>query len=585
MKITRFLTLLCLVSLVFVYLACQRDDYGSLPDPPVPAEKVQFSLSGRILDEQQLPVTGAVVKAGNLTASTDLNGNFQIKNVTLDANASFVKVEKVGYFTGSRTFKAIKGSSHFVSIQLIKKNDAGTFSSAAGGSITVPNGGTINFEAGSVINAQNNTPYTGTVTVSAFLLDPTAENFLEIMPGELRGIDENNKQVGLQSFGMMAVEMTGAAGERLQLAPSRSATMKFPIAAAQQASAPATIAFWSFNDTTGLWKQEGMATKQGNEYIGKASHFSFWNVDAPFALVDFKATLKDQDGNPAKRLKTIIKTADDENGPTAYSYSDTVGVIAGLIPAGKKLNLIIMGNCNDVIHTSEIGPFSATTDMGAISITIPANSKVTVTGEILECNGQPLANGFADIGILGRFERAPIVNGVLNYSFNRCGSSDTKASIRITDVVNNIIGGVKEVDVIANSASAGQIKVCDGDLTEYFQYDMDTVSRNFLPPADNVTLNKYDTSYVIYFGMADTSNIISFLFSDNGAGRISTQQLLVVVRKERFINVNALDIVITENGAAGEFVAGTFTGKMKKEDSPDPTEFPISGSFRLKRQE
>ncbi len=95
------------------------------------------------------------------------------------------------------------------------------------------------------------------------------------MPGELRGIDENNKQVGLQSFGMMAVEMTGASGERLQLAPAKPATMRFPIAAAQQASAPATIAFWSFNDTTGLWKQEGMATKQGMNILEKHPTFLF----------------------------------------------------------------------------------------------------------------------------------------------------------------------------------------------------------------------------------------------------------------------------------------------------------------------
>lgn len=582
MKKARILPLLFLASLVFVYIACQRDDYGSLPTPPAPSEKVQITISGRVLDDENLPVTGAVVKAGNLTANTDLNGNFELKNVTIDPNASFVKVEKTGFFGGSRTFKAIKESTHYVSIQLIKKNDAGSFASAAGGDITVPNGGSINFEANSVIDPQTKTPYTGTVAVSAFWLNPTADNFLEIMPGELRGIDENDKQVGLQSFGMMVVELTGVSGEKLQLSGSKPATMKFPIAPAQQASAPATIAFWSFNDTTGLWKQEGMATRQGNEYIGKASHFSFWNCDAPFALVDFKATLKDQDGNPAKRLKVIIKTADDPNGPTAYSYSDTAGLIAGLIPAGKKLDLTITGNCNDVIHTSEIGPFSATTDMGSISITIPADSKVTVTGEILECNGQPLTNGYADIGILGKFERAPVVNGVLNYSFNRCGSSYTKASIRITDVANNIIGGIKEVDVIANSASAGEIKVCDGDLTEYFNYTMDTVSRNYLPPANNVTLNKYDTSITVSY-MIDTNSVVEFYFSDNGAGRISTQVLYLTVNGERFINKGSLIIELTENGAVGEYMAATFTGKMRRRGVEDGVEFPISGSFRLKR--
>ncbi|QEC44175.1 carboxypeptidase-like regulatory domain-containing protein [Pseudobacter ginsenosidimutans] len=581
MKKTRLLPLLLLASLVSIYIACQRDDYGSLPSGPNPAEKTQISISGRVLDDENLPVNGALVKAGNLTANTDLNGNFQIKNVTLDANASFVKVEKAGFFSGSRTFKGTKGSTHYVSIQLIKKNDAGSFASDAGGDITVPNGGSVSFEAGSIIDAQTKSPYTGTVSVSAFWLNPTVDNFLEIMPGELRGVDENDKQVGLQSFGMMVVELTGASGEKLQLTGSKPATMKFPIAPAQQASAPATIAFWSFNDTTGLWKQEGMATRQGNEYIGKASHFSFWNCDAPFTLVDFKATLKGQDGNPVKGFRVVLKTADDETGPTASSYTDTAGVVAGLIPAGRRLKMTVFGKCNDELLSQEIGPFSAATDLGNITVNIPADSKVTFTGEILNCSGSPLQNGFADIGIQGKFERAPIVNGVLNYSFIRCGSNDTKASVRITDIGNSIIGGIKEADVIANVASLGEITVCEEDLGEYLIYTMDTISRQFLPPADTAGVYTSELYHYVYHAKRDTSDAFYLQFTPDASGTVFTPGYsYVYVRKIMYLGIEPITLQITEYGAQGEYIAGKFSGKMRAENNAI---LPINGRFRLKR--
>lgn len=585
MKTQRLLALLAILSLVFIYIACQRDNFGPIPPPPSDG-KIQTSVSGRVLDDENLPVMGAVVKAGNLSTNTDLNGYFEIRNTTLNANAGFVKVEKAGFFAGSRTFKAIKGSKQYVSIQLIKKNDAGNFNSAAGGTITVPNGGSIVFDAGSVIDPATSTAYTGTVNVSAFWLDPTKDNFKEIMPGELRGIDENNKEVGLQSFGMMTVEMTGAGGEKLQLAPGKPATIKFPIAAAQQATAPATIAFWSFNDTTGLWKQEGMATKHGSEYAGKTSHFSFWNCDAPFALVDFKATLKDQDGNPLKQVRVDIKTADDVNGPQASSYTDTNGVVAGLVPSGKKLNFIVTGKCKNTLLLKEIGPLSAATDLGIVNVTIPPDSKVTFTGEIKTCDGSTNVNGYVDIGILGAFERAPIINGVLNYSFIRCGINDTKASYRITDAGNNIVGGLQEINITGNQGALGRINVCDNNLTEYFEYQLDTIRIQNLPPAQDVYIEKTDTAFhSYYYNQADTTRSYELYFALGGPNEtVSSFSLRILTNKGYYSNAPSLTFQITERGEIGEYMSGIFNGKMTSMNNAALPERTINGRFRLKRK-
>ncbi|NML23953.1 hypothetical protein HHL16_23935 [Pseudoflavitalea sp. G-6-1-2] len=586
MKVSRIRALLCILGLAFIYFSCQKDDYKEPPVPTLPVvEKVQSSVSGRVLDDKNLPVSGATVKAGNGSATTDLNGKFEIKNVTLNENAGFVSVEKSGFFNGSRTFKAIAGSKHYVAIQLIKKNDAGSFSSASGGDITVPNGGSIKIEAGAVMNPQTNTPYTGTVSVSAFLLDPTASNFLEIMPGELRGIDEQSKEVGLQSFGMMAVELTGAGGEHLQLAAGKPAVIKFPIAAAQQASAPATIAFWSFNDSTGLWKQEGVATRQGNEYIGKASHFSFWNCDAPFPVIDFKAKLKDQDSNPIKNTRVVMQVINEVYGPLSSGNSDTAGVIAGKIPSGKKLKFTVYSSCGEVIDTREIGPFSSTTDMGSIQITVPVNARVTFTATVVNCLGEPVQSGYADIGIQGVFERAVISNGVLNYSLVRCGSSATQAVVRATDVTGSAIGGLKEVAVTGTTVDLGQITVCGNDLTEYLIYKVDTMSRQFLPPADAVSLNGQGTRYSVGYYTADTSNSFNLGFSASAPGPVTEIYLGMDFKKERYEPVGAITMNVTEFGPIGGYIAATINGSVRNLDIPGSPAVNLTGRFRLKRNQ
>lgn len=591
MKTQRLLTWICILCLFTVYVACQRDDYGAIPDPPpgpAVSEKVQTTVEGRIVDDQQVPVQGAIIRAGAATTFTDLNGNFLIRNVILDESAGFVKVEKKGFFTGSRTFKSIKDSKHFVTIQLIKKNDAGNFNGTAGGSITVPNGGSISFEANSVIDPANNTAYTGTVSVSAFLIDPTSNNFREIMPGELRGVDENNKQVGLQSFGMMAVEMTGASGQKLQLAPGKPATLTFPIPAALQASAAPTIAFWSFNDTTGLWKQEGYATKQGNDYCGKTSHFSFWNCDVPFPLVNFKVKLKAQDGTPAKNIKVLIKTTDIENGPSANSYTDTAGIVEGFVPSGRPLAIKIFSKCGEDISTQNIGPLNGATDLGEITINVPPDYQLTFTGTIQDCSGAPVQTGYADIFYLGRHERAPVLNGVLDYSYIGCANTNGIAKMRVTDAGNNVIGDLLDVNVVSAVGQAGEVKVCEVELTEYLTYTMDTIKRTFLPnPLSSLELglqfNNVDT-WTLYRDydpgpFAPNYFILSFIMPRENSVPSIIQLFRIEVRQDHYISEGPVTLNFTEVDHTTKFVTGTFSATMV---GPDSKRVPVSGKFRCR---
>lgn len=116
------------------------------------------------------------------------------------------------------------------------------------------------------------------------------------MPGDLRGISTDGSLKTLTTYGMAAVELTGALGELLQIAPGQKASLTMPIPVAILSNAPATIPLWSFDEAKGLWKEEGQAIKTGSNYVGDVSHFSFWNCDVPNNYVQFNCTVKNSDG-------------------------------------------------------------------------------------------------------------------------------------------------------------------------------------------------------------------------------------------------------------------------------------------------
>src|ERR1043165_4336937 len=101
-KILSFGFAAAIVALLIVF-SCQKSD-NNTPNPNnTPVEYITASISGRVLDNNNQPVNGAVITAGTASTTTDLNGNFSISNVSLNKDAGFVKVAKDGFFNGSRT--------------------------------------------------------------------------------------------------------------------------------------------------------------------------------------------------------------------------------------------------------------------------------------------------------------------------------------------------------------------------------------------------------------------------------------------------------------------------------------------------
>lgn len=161
-----------------------------------------------------------------------------IDGATVVQNAAFLTVTKAGYFKGIKTFIAQKIRKAFFRIKLIPKNLSGTISGSGGGTVSLSNGLSISLPANAVVTASGGSAYTGPVRVAAYHINPNATDLDMIMPGDLRGINTSGEIKLLKTYGMAAVELTGASGELLQIATGKKATLSLPVPSSLLGDAP-----------------------------------------------------------------------------------------------------------------------------------------------------------------------------------------------------------------------------------------------------------------------------------------------------------------------------------------------------------
>jgi hypothetical protein len=270
--------LICYLAIAVIalsFFACQKNN--DIPSTGSTSGTGNGSVQGIITDLNSAPVSNATVTGGTATTTTDANGKFILAKVQFTSDSVLVNVTKSGFFEGSKKFASTTNAVTNAIIKLIPKPVSETFSASSGGNVNVSSGGSINFNAG-FINAANGNAYSGNVSVSATYLNPTDQNFSANVPGNIKGVSSTNQQGVLQSFGVVAVDLNDAAGNKLQLASGKTATITLPIPATLQSNAPSSIPLWYFDHTNGRWIQQGIATKQSSNYVGVVNHFSFWTT-------------------------------------------------------------------------------------------------------------------------------------------------------------------------------------------------------------------------------------------------------------------------------------------------------------------
>ena len=288
--------------------------YNGDPDNPRYA-----SYYGVVTDYNGYALSGVTVSAGaGNSTTTGYSGAFTLDKVS----GNVITFEKKGY---AKVVRAIADNNRFDVVMTAAQTD--NVSTSYSTTLNIGwNGAKV--ELPTTFKDKNGNAYTGAITASSVYLDPDDVSFAEQMPGDLSAVDsEGEKQ--LVSYGMVNVELTGANGEQLQ--PDGESTLKFSIPEKFKSNPPSQIPLWSFNETTGVWEEEGVATLQGSYYVGTVTHFSWHNLDMPELRATLSVKVVDANGNAIKNLpvnfdgqRTVLTKTDGVAVCTVPSNTDMV---------------------------------------------------------------------------------------------------------------------------------------------------------------------------------------------------------------------------------------------------------------------
>ncbi len=531
-------------------------------------EYIKANFIGRIINENNEPIKKAKVTIGEYEKETDQNGIVVFSNILVQQYFAYARVFADGYLDGSRVigYNLHDGRQNNFTIKLFKFNEVAHINSDEGGKVNFKSktgDGVISFNPGFTDESGNK--YHGDVAISINYLDPLDPDTADTMPGDLYGFTQDFEQVVLGSYGMIQVELRGVSGEKLQIIDP--AKLMMPIDPDQINTAAEEVPMWSFNEHAGVWYEETIAYKEGNHYISEIPHFSFWNCDAPFPVVNFSTTVIDSTSLiPVAGLRVEITY----NGHARFATTNSSGIVSGKIPANQTMTIKILDNCGNLLYiNSSFGPFTGTTN---ITIPVTPNPLLSfqLSGTVDDCSGLPVNNGYVILNSTsGQYITGILVTGgTYNYTGINCILPSNISVVGI-DLSNG--QSSTNITTINPGSNTQNITLCGGLASEYIRYRINTTTGPYhydlLKPYANIrngnifigssttTRGTYMHSNTIVpgtgysFGSSSNSMFIEFLSDINGLDPNATMALS-----------NPITFDLISVGSIGQYISINFAG-------------------------
>jgi hypothetical protein len=305
-------------------------------------------LSGFVYSTEGTPLQNVVVTSGTEVAVTGPDGGFALNSVNSinsnNFNRTVVKFSCSGYTEIVRAMPTKAGDVWEVTMVPTYSSLVVNDYQPASEDISVKVGETgmkVDLQANGLKFAETGEPV-GTydmVSAQVLYLDPDNKDFASMMPGgdlaAVRSQDAGGGQVQLVSYGMVKVDLA-VNGKKVQPTDGKPAKLTFPVPEKFKDNTPAEIPLWSFNEQTGLWEEEGLATYDSAKdvYTGTVKHFSWVNLDYPELRATLKVNVKDEAGN------VIPNQLVDIDGQR-YCTTDKNGAIECYVPTNTEFYVTV----------------------------------------------------------------------------------------------------------------------------------------------------------------------------------------------------------------------------------------------------
>ncbi len=327
---------------------------GNNPPPIEPAKTL--SLSAHVVqsaggDNRYGNAAGVAVKVTDADGTRDAgstNANGDLPAVQVRSGDVVAQLSKAGYVDQVVRLTLDEHDANF-NATLLPVAVTKTFNAQTGGTLTGPDGAKVEIEANSFVKS-NGSPVTGTITVQITPYNAAANpNGFPGNPMLSNGI--------MVSMGMVDFSFFDAEGNKLQLAPTKTATITVPLYGTVPPDSATGIdalrvgdkvPTWSMDSATGIWKEEA---KDGGTVVAEAasptglamravvSHFTWWNCDYLRQIRQMTLKVYDANGalyNGSAMLQAIFSS---DSLPGLGQYSTTGYTQVNLVNGTAKVDV------------------------------------------------------------------------------------------------------------------------------------------------------------------------------------------------------------------------------------------------------
>ena len=458
-----------LILALFVMLtvvSCRKDDVSDPTTTPTvgPFEVLHtytVDVQGIVKNPDGQVISDAIINVDGQQVRSSEDGLFSVEKLKAPQTGLYINADAEGYFEGGTSIYAYENQVYQVQITLIPFDNYIEFDSGTGLDFVAEDGTKVSIPADGIVDEAGNA-YSGPVDFYSYWLDPTSENLAELAPGSLVG-QQDDELVALKSFGMIAVELIGDAGQDLNLASDTKAQLSFPVPNEMSSSANTEIDLWHFNEQSGRWDLEGMATLVDGVYQAEVSHFSWWNCDVPFNSVFFCFNVVDSFDDPVGNLTLSVFV--DGFGFASANIGPT-GTYCDLVPVGQDMEVTLSTHCGAVLLDQVIQAVSGEEE---VEMVVPLGSGeidlVNISGTV-SCGEEDLVtNGYAVVEIGGE-TYFDYIDEQGNYEMTviNCQGQDYEATLTGYNL-DDLTGGVEEI-IIGTEDLTIDIDACEEDFSQ-----------------------------------------------------------------------------------------------------------------------
>ena len=395
-------------------VACGGGGGGSdTPTTPPPPVQAVGTVSGRVLASATgAGLSGVKVTAGTRTTTSGADGSYSLTLVPA-GDPTPLSYELAGYASGFASVTLGDGGSATANPRLLTVGATQTFAASGAGTVTVAGSSArVDLPAASLVDKRTGAAANGTVTAELTVIDPATDP--ANMPGNYTASVAGGSTQTIESFGAISVNLRDAAGNALNLASGQRATIRIPVST-RSATVPATMPLYYFNETTGLWVQEGTATLAGTApnryYEGTVAHFSVWNADQVSETIRVNGCVVDAAGNPVANVD--VSTVGQDYSGQAHGPTNAQGRFS--VPMRRGGVASVFGELGErATNVRSAGPSQTDIELTpCLVLGTSAQAPIVIQQPASQTTA---AGGFAI------FEVRAIGSGVLRYQWTRNGT-------------------------------------------------------------------------------------------------------------------------------------------------------------------